>query len=61
MLLLIGGVLDYPVGLIAEYTYKVASRRSQNNWPQVVRERLDSNGPTERLIDVERNSGSLEL
>jgi hypothetical protein len=58
---LIGGVLDYPVGLIGEYTYKVASRRSHNNWPQVVRERLDPNGPTERLIDVERNSGSLEL
>lgn len=59
--LLIGGVFDYPVGLIGEYTYKFASRRSQNNWPQVVRERLDPNGPTERLIDVERNSGSLEL
>ena len=58
---LYGGLLLYPVGVIEEYTYKVASRRSHNNWPQVVRERLDPNGPTERLIDVERNSGSLEL
>lgn len=61
VLLFVGGALDYPVGLIGEYTYKVAKRRSQNNWPRVVRERLDPNGPTERLIDVERNSGSLEL
>lgn len=61
VLLFVGGVLDYPVGLIGEYTYKVAKRRSQNNWPQLVRERLDPNGPTERLIDLERNSGSLEL
>ncbi|MBN7822586.1 hypothetical protein [Bowmanella yangjiangensis] len=59
--LLFGGVLEYPVGVIGEYTYKVASRRSRANWPEVVRERLDPNGPTERLIDVERNSGSLEL
>jgi len=58
--LLIGGVLDYPVGVIREYTYKVASRRSRTNWPQVVRERLDPNGPTNRLIDLERNSDSLE-
>lgn len=61
VLLFVGGVLDYPVGLIGEYTYKVAKRRSQNNWPQLVRERLDPNGPTERLIDLEHNSGSLEL
>ncbi|MFY1017566.1 hypothetical protein [Ectopseudomonas khazarica] len=59
--LLFCGVLEYPVGVIGEYTYKVASRRSRANWPEVVRERLDPNGPTERLIDVERNSGSLEL
>ncbi|CAE6926931.1 hypothetical protein [Ectopseudomonas khazarica] len=59
--LLFGGVLEYPVGVIGEYTYKVASRRSRANWPEVVRERLDPNGPTERLIDEERNCGSLEL
>lgn len=58
---LYGGLFLYPVGVVEEYTYKVAKRRSQNNWPQLVRERLDPNGPTERLIDVERNSGSLEL
>jgi hypothetical protein len=58
---LFAGMLHYPVGLIGEFTYKVASRRSRANWPQVVRERLDPNGPTERLIDLERNSGALEV
>jgi hypothetical protein len=58
---LYGGMLFYPVGLIEEFTYKVASRRSRANWPEVVRERLDPNGPTERLIDLERNSGMLEI
>jgi hypothetical protein len=58
---LYGGMLFYPVGLIEEFTYRVASRRSRANWPEVVRERLDPNGPTERLIDLERNSGTLEV
>lgn len=59
--LLYGGMLFYPVGVIGEFTYKVASRRSRANWPEVVRERLDPSGPTERLIDLEHNSGTLEI
>ena len=58
---LFSGALFYPVGLIEEFTYKVAKRRSRANWPQAVRERLDPNGPTQRLIDLERNSGALEV
>lgn len=61
LVMLFGALILHPNELIREYTYKVAKRRSHSSWPQVVRERLDPNGPTERLIDVERNSGSLEL
>lgn len=56
--ILFAAVLYQPVWVIPEFTYKVAKRRSRANWPQVVRERLDPNGPTERLIDLERNSGT---
>ena len=61
LVMLFGALLFHPSELIREYTYKVASRRSRANWPEVVRERLDPNGPTERLIDLERNSGTLEI
>ncbi|MFI8581209.1 DUF6708 domain-containing protein [Ectopseudomonas khazarica] len=61
LVMLFGALILHPNELIREYTYKVAKRRSHSSWPQVVRERLDPNGPTERLIDLERNSGALEL
>ncbi|MDR6711409.1 hypothetical protein J2W83_001003 [Pseudomonas hunanensis] len=51
--LLIIEPLFYPLGLIQEFTYSVAKRRSRNRWPSVVIERLKANGPTSRLIDLE--------
>jgi len=50
-------VLDlcfYPVCRIQELTYNLAKRRSRNLWPKVVTERLKANGPTTRLVDIER-------
>ncbi|MBD9566164.1 hypothetical protein [Pseudomonas sp. PDM09] len=49
-------VLDlcfYPTCRIQELTYSIAKRRSRNLWPKVVTERLKTNGPTTRLVDLE--------
>ncbi|MDD1979802.1 hypothetical protein [Pseudomonas tussilaginis] len=43
----------YPLDRIKEFTYNIAKRRSRNLWPSVVTERLNSNGPTTRLVDLE--------
>ncbi len=42
---------------LQEFTYNIAKRRSRNRWPQIVTERLQPNGPTTRLIDLERERG----
>ncbi|QYX45628.1 hypothetical protein K3F43_12995 [Pseudomonas tussilaginis] len=43
----------YPWARIQDLTYNIAKRRSRNLWPSVVTERLKSNGPTTRLVDIE--------
>ncbi|KAA0944973.1 hypothetical protein FQ186_15110 [Pseudomonas sp. ANT_H14] len=43
----------YPQDRIQEFTYSIAKRRSRNRWPNVVAERLKTNGPTTRLVDLE--------
>lgn len=50
-------VLFYPMSWLQEFTYKIAKRRSRNRWPQLVTERLRADGPTTRLIDLERERG----
>lgn len=50
-------VLFYPTNWLHEYTYTIAKRRSRNRWPQIVTERLQPDGPTTRLIDLERERG----
>jgi len=57
----VGLVLDlffYPTCRIQELTYSLAKRRSRNLWPKVVTERLKANGPTARLVDLEREKSS---
>ena len=49
--------LFYPQDRIQELTYNLAKRRSRNLWPKVVTERLKANGPTTRLVDLEREQG----
>ncbi|MDR6711411.1 hypothetical protein J2W83_001005 [Pseudomonas hunanensis] len=51
--LLIIEPMFYPLGIIQEFTYSVAKRRSRNRWPSLVIERLKANGPTTRLVDLE--------
>ncbi|MGE8498597.1 MAG: hypothetical protein ACN6O6_13900 [Pseudomonas sp.] len=55
--LYLGHLLFYPMNRLQELTYNVAKRRSRNRWPQIVTERLQPNGPTTRLIDLERERG----
>ncbi|MCJ8170474.1 hypothetical protein [Atopomonas sediminilitoris] len=55
--LFVGHLFFYPMDWIQEFTYNVAKRRSRNRWHQIVSERLQSDGPTTRLIDLERERG----
>jgi hypothetical protein len=55
--LYLGHMLFYPMNWLQEFTYNIAKRRSRNRWPQIVTERLQPNGPTTRLIDLERERG----
>lgn len=48
----------YPMAKTQEFTYSIAKRRSRNNWPSLVTERLKANGPTTRLVDLEHEKGS---
>ncbi|ANI15352.1 hypothetical protein A9C11_15805 [Pseudomonas citronellolis] len=56
-LLLLSGPLMFPIEVIQYFTYDVAKRRSHRQWPELVRERLRPDGPTTRLIDLEREQG----
>lgn len=56
-ILFLGHLFFYPMNWIQEFTYNVAKRRSRNRWPQIVMERLQDDGPTTRLIDLERERG----
>ncbi|WP_439886668.1 hypothetical protein ACSX1C_14205 [Pseudomonas sp. MBLB4123] len=55
--LFLGDLFFYPINWIQGFTYNVAKRRSRNRWPQIVTERLHADGPTTRLIDLERERG----
>ncbi|MNE84860.1 hypothetical protein D3C80_1818010 [compost metagenome] len=50
-------MLFYPMHWLQEFTYNIAKRRSRNRWPRIVLERLQADGPTTRLIDLERDRG----
>ena len=43
----------HPMWFTQDMTYRICRSRSGKQWPEVVRERLDPNGPTTRLIDIE--------
>ncbi len=57
IILLVGFFLLHPASLIEDRIYKIAKRRSSNHWPEIVLERLRPDGPTTRLIDLERERG----
>ncbi|KIH85593.1 hypothetical protein UCMB321_0707 [Pseudomonas batumici] len=47
----------HPAHRIQDLTYNITKRRSRNRWPEIVLERLRPDGPTTRLIDLERERG----
>lgn len=38
-----------------EFVQKIDRKKARKHWPEVVQERLDPNGPTTRLIDIEED------
>lgn len=50
-------LLFYPSYAIQDFVYALSKRRSRNQWPEEVLERLRPDGPTTRLIDLERERG----
>jgi hypothetical protein len=55
VILLLGGVLFAPMHAAQNFTYAIAKRRSRSQWPELIRERLRSDGPTSRLVDIEQD------
>ena len=54
LVLLLGSVMLLPARASQNFTYAIAKRRSRSQWPKLIRERLDPNGPTTRLVDLEQ-------
>lgn len=55
----LGNLLFHPLNLVQDFTYKIAKQRSRNRWPKIVLERLQADGPTTRLIDLEQQRTNL--
>ncbi len=51
--LLVGSLFLAPLNAIQNFTYAMAKRRARSQWPQMIRERLRADGPTNRLVDLE--------
>ena len=47
----------FPLDKLREFTYDIAKHRSRGQWPELVKERLRPDGPTTRLVDMERAQG----
>ncbi len=58
VILLFGSMMLLPVRILQNFTYAMAKRRSRSQWPQIIRERLQANGPTNRLVDLESTSSN---
>lgn len=56
-MLLLGGMLFSPINALQNFTYTIAKRRARSQWPTLVKERLRPDGPSSRLIDLERTAG----
>jgi hypothetical protein len=57
LMLLLGGMLFSPINALQNFTYTIAKRRARSQWPTLVKERLRPDGPSSRLIDLERTAG----
>ena len=56
LIMLVCAFFLQPMNSIQDFTYRIAKSRSRKQWPKLVAERLDPNGPTTRLIDIEHAS-----
>lgn len=54
IVMLSANLFFYPSSCIQDFTYNIAKYRSRNRWPKIVLERLQSDGPTTRLVDIEK-------
>lgn len=54
VILLLGGIFFLPFHAVQNITYAIAKRRSRSRWPELIRERLEPDGPTTRLADLEQ-------
>ena len=55
--LLFGSIMLLPVRTLQNFTYAIAKRRSRSRWPALIAERLRPDGPSNRLVDLEREQG----
>ncbi|WPX17428.1 hypothetical protein RHM58_26655 [Pseudomonas sp. 10S4] len=53
----VGHLVFYPTNAIQDFTYDYVKRKTRKLWPEIVTERLKPDGPTSRLIDLERERG----
>ncbi len=57
VMMLLCSVLLAPLNTLQNFTYTIAKRRARSQWPTLVKERLRPDGPSSRLIDLERATG----
>ncbi len=57
---LVWAYMFHPGFFVADITYKLCRSRSHNQWPEVVQERMRSDGPTTQLADIEEGYAEAE-
>ncbi len=50
---LLSAYIFHPMWFAKDLTYRICRDRADRQWPKVVQERLESDGPTTRLVDIE--------
>ena len=54
LMMLLCSILLAPINTLQNFTYAIAKRRARSQWPARVKERLRPDGPSNRLVDLER-------
>jgi hypothetical protein len=54
LMMLLCSMLLAPINALQNFTYAIAKRRARSQWPTLVKERLRPDGPSNRLVDLER-------
>ncbi len=57
LMMLLCSMLLAPINALQNFTYAIAKRRARSQWPARVKERLSPDGPSNRLVDLERALG----